>query len=148
MVRMGDARSVLVVGVERMTDIVDPADRSIAFLFADGAGAVVVGPVGASRNLPHDPPAPTGVPRRIADDHSWGDFRVNPELPLPMMKMDGRRVFRWAMENLVPAARTALDVAGLDAADLAAFVAAPGEPANDRTARRVDYRRRPSSRGT
>ena len=36
--------AVLVVGVERMTDIVEPTDRSTAFLFGDGAGAVVVGP--------------------------------------------------------------------------------------------------------
>ena len=44
-VRAGSARYVVVVGVERMTDIVDPADRGTAFLFGDGAGAVVVGPV-------------------------------------------------------------------------------------------------------
>ena len=35
---------VLVVGVERMSDILDLTDRSTAFIFGDGAGAVVVGP--------------------------------------------------------------------------------------------------------
>jgi len=43
-IRSGSARHVVVVGVERMTDIVDPTDRGTAFLFGDGAGAVVVGP--------------------------------------------------------------------------------------------------------
>ena len=43
-VRSGSAEHVVVVGVERMTDIVDPTDRGTAFLFGDGAGAVVVGP--------------------------------------------------------------------------------------------------------
>jgi 3-oxoacyl-(acyl-carrier-protein) synthase III len=38
----GTARHVLLIGAERMTDIIDPADRSTAFLFGDGAGAVVV----------------------------------------------------------------------------------------------------------
>src|ERR1700741_2626879 len=39
LVRAGSARHVLVVGSEKMTDIVDPTDRALAFLFADGAGA-------------------------------------------------------------------------------------------------------------
>src|SRR5699024_749704 len=44
MVRGGSATHVLVIGVEQHTDIVDPTDRSTAFLFADGAGAAVIGP--------------------------------------------------------------------------------------------------------
>ena len=32
------------IGVERLSDITDPTDRRTAFIFADGAGAVVVGP--------------------------------------------------------------------------------------------------------
>ncbi|MBA2558797.1 MAG: 3-oxoacyl-ACP synthase, partial [Propionibacteriales bacterium] len=44
MVRSGSAKYVLVVGVERLSDITDPTDRGTAFIFADGAGAAVVGP--------------------------------------------------------------------------------------------------------
>src|SRR5690606_24376580 len=44
MVRGGSATHVLVVGVERLSDITDPTDRGTAFIFADGAGAAVVGP--------------------------------------------------------------------------------------------------------
>jgi beta-ketoacyl-[acyl-carrier-protein] synthase III len=43
LVKGGTARNVLVIGVERLTDTVNPADRGTAFLFADGAGAVVIG---------------------------------------------------------------------------------------------------------
>ena len=43
-VRAGSARHVLVIGVERLTDILDLTDRGTAFIFADGAGAAVVGP--------------------------------------------------------------------------------------------------------
>ncbi|MFD9615616.1 3-oxoacyl-ACP synthase, partial [Streptomyces sp. NPDC059083] len=44
LVKGGTARHVLVIGVEKLTDTVNPRDRGTAFLFADGAGAVVIGP--------------------------------------------------------------------------------------------------------
>ncbi|BCN81351.1 hypothetical protein RE0346_50110 (plasmid) [Prescottella equi] len=46
LVRAGQARHVLVIGVERLSDLLDKTDRTCAFIFADGAGAVVVGPAG------------------------------------------------------------------------------------------------------
>src|SRR6476660_3031182 len=42
-IRAGDARNALVVGVERLTDVTDMNDRGTAVIFADGAGAAVVG---------------------------------------------------------------------------------------------------------
>ena len=42
--RAGSAAHVLVIGVERLSDLTDVGDRGTAFIFADGAGAVVVGP--------------------------------------------------------------------------------------------------------
>ena len=44
LVRSGQSRYVLVIGAEKMSDFIDPTDRSISFLLGDGAGAVVVGP--------------------------------------------------------------------------------------------------------
>ena len=44
-VRAGSARHVLVIGAEKMTAWVDPDDRATCIIFADGAGAAVVGPV-------------------------------------------------------------------------------------------------------
>ena len=44
MVRGGGAGYVLVIGVERLSDLTDSTDRGTAFIFADGAGAAVVGP--------------------------------------------------------------------------------------------------------
>ncbi|MCX6439594.1 MAG: 3-oxoacyl-ACP synthase, partial [Actinobacteria bacterium] len=43
LVRGGTSKNVLVVGVEKLSDFTDPDDRATAFIFADGAGAVVVG---------------------------------------------------------------------------------------------------------
>ena len=121
-VRTGGARYVLVIGVERMSDIVDRTDREVAFLFADGAGAVVVGR--------SEEPGISAVVRG-ADHHSldalrmsstWEQFRADPTLTPPVMKMDGRRVFRWALSAVVPAARLVLQRAGLEPSDLAAFI--------------------------
>ncbi|MGW0484884.1 beta-ketoacyl-ACP synthase 3 [Nonomuraea sp. NPDC003214] len=122
MVSTRQARYVLVAGVERMTDIVDPADRGIAFLFADGAGAVVVGPSAAPGIGPVVRGADGSSRDALRMNTGWGAFRADPTLPPPRMKMDGRRVFRWAVEHAVPAGRRALELAGLAPGDLAAFV--------------------------
>ena len=122
-VAAGSARHVLVIGAERMTDIVDPDDRSIAFLFADGAGAVVVGPSATAAIGP--------VVRRADGSHAdalrmtagWDEFALDPDSTgRPWMRMDGRRVFRWAMEEVCPEAARALELAGVLPADLGAFV--------------------------
>lgn len=122
MVCAGDAEYVLVIGAERMTDIVSPTDRSIAFLFADGAGAVVVGP----SDEPGIGPTVRGADGNSLDalrmTNSWDGFRADPSTAPPYMIMDGRRVFRWAVAEVVPAARRALAAAGLTTADLAAFI--------------------------
>ncbi|WP_405619793.1 beta-ketoacyl-ACP synthase 3 [Streptomyces sp. NBC_01508] len=120
-VRAGSARRALVIGAERMTDIVEPTDRSIAFLFADGAGAVVVGD--------SDTPGIGPVVRR-ADGAYGAALRMTAPWAAtgaaaterPWMRMDGRRVFRWAMDEVSPAVGRALDEAGVTAAELGAFV--------------------------
>ncbi|GLY46853.1 beta-ketoacyl-ACP synthase 3 [Lentzea sp. NBRC 102530] len=105
----GQAENVLVVGVERMRDIVDPHDRGTSFLFADGAGAVVVG----RSAEPGIGPAVRGASQdsleAVRMDESW-------------LRMDGRRVFRWSMTDVLPAAARAVAAAGLTPADIAAFV--------------------------
>jgi len=116
-VRAGSAHRVLVIGAERMTDIVEPTDRTTSFLFADGAGAAVVGD--------SDSPGIGPVVRRA--DGAFGDaLRMTAGWAdgsdRPWMRMDGRRVFRWVVDEVVPAAAGALDVAGVDVADLGAFV--------------------------
>src|ERR1022692_3221769 len=55
-VRAGSARYVLVIGAEKLSQWVDWTDRSTCIIFADGAGAAVVGPVYAPAG------GPDGVP--------------------------------------------------------------------------------------
>jgi len=122
-VRTGNAGKVLVIGAERMTDIVDLADQGMSFLFADGAGAVVVG----SAERPGIGPVVRGADGRYFDalrmTSGWDDYAEDPRSRVrPWLRMDGRRVFRWAMEDVCPAAGRALAGAGIEPGELAAFV--------------------------
>jgi len=108
-VRSGSARTVLVAGSERLTTWLDPTDRGTSIIFGDGAGAAVV---------------------TASDDNGigpvvWGSdggkadaIRIDDEYVL----MDGQGVFRWATTAMASVAREACDKAGVDVADVAAFV--------------------------
>jgi 3-oxoacyl-[acyl-carrier-protein] synthase-3 len=122
MIRSGTAHYVLVVGAEKLSDITDPTDRGTAFIFADGAGAVVVGPsetpgigpvVWGSDGSQHDV---------ITMTQSWVEYALNPADKAPAMSMQGQVVYRWAIGNMADACRRALDAAGLTVDDLDAFV--------------------------
>jgi 3-oxoacyl-[acyl-carrier-protein] synthase III len=120
LVRSGDARHVVVVGSERMSDIIDPEDRSTAFLFGDGAGAVVVG----TSEEPGISPVVWGSDGQhhhmIAHDHSWLDTRSDGLRPY--LRMAGPEVFRWATRVVPETSRQALAAAGLRTTDLTAFI--------------------------
>ncbi|MEU9336957.1 beta-ketoacyl-ACP synthase 3 [Streptomyces sp. NPDC048290] len=118
LIRAGNARYVVVAGAERMTDIVDPADRGTAFLFGDGAGAVVVGPAAAPGIGPVVWGADGARHTAIAHSAPW----QAPGVPRPTLRMDGPAVFRWAVETVPRAGRAALSAAGVAPDDLAAFV--------------------------
>lgn len=123
MVRAGTARYVLMIGAERISDILDHTDPSTAFLFADGAGAVVVGP----SDRPGVGPVVWGSDgsraTAVGMTGYWlPDLQRDPDLKWPVLGMSGWRVFRWATNELVPVARKAMAAAGVAAGDLAAFI--------------------------
>ncbi|MEU6381623.1 beta-ketoacyl-ACP synthase 3 [Streptomyces sp. NPDC046909] len=122
LVRSGQADHVLVVGSERMTDIVAPDDPSSGFLFADGAGAVVVGPSDEPGLGPTVWGSDGGRAGLIGHDASWLEYRDDPQRRWPTMRMDGQDVYRWAIETLPAVAHRALADAGVKAADLDAFI--------------------------
>lgn len=122
MVRSGSARHVLVVGVEKLSDFLDLEDRSTAFIFADGAGAVVVGP----SETPAIGPTVWGSDGAqfdaIINRTSWLEYRDGEPRDWPFLTMQGRAVFRWAVWQMSPVAQKALEAAGLTGADLDAFI--------------------------
>ncbi len=122
MVRGGSARHVLVVGVEKLSDFTDIRDRSTAFIFGDGAGAVVVGPSATPGIGPTVWGADGQHWEAIVNRHSWIDYRDDPEHDWPHLKMEGPKVFRWAVWQMSPVAQKALDAAGITAGELDAFI--------------------------
>lgn len=130
MVRGGTAEHVLVIGVERLSDLTDHHDRSTAFLFADGAGAAVVGPA----TEPGIGPVVWGSDGahldHIRQKEEWRDALFSEDGPqLPALVMKGNEVFRWASYEMEKVALQALEAAGITADDLDVFVP---HQANDR----------------
>lgn len=122
MVRTGSAEYVLVIGVERLTDLIDLTDRTSAFLFGDGAGAAVVGP----SEVPGIGPTIWGSDGSqldaISQNLAWDEVRQHPEIERPALRMNGQQVFRWAVWEIARVAQRALDAAGVRAEDLDAFI--------------------------
>jgi 3-oxoacyl-[acyl-carrier-protein] synthase-3/beta-ketoacyl ACP synthase len=122
MVRCGSAQYVLVIGAERLSDNTDPTDRSTAFIFADGAGAVVVGPSQEAGIGPVVWGSDGSQAHVIRQEPSWQEFRADPSLPRPSVKMEGTAVFRWAPFAMAAVAQQALERAGVAIDDLDAFI--------------------------
>ncbi|WP_308464773.1 beta-ketoacyl-ACP synthase III [Rathayibacter soli] len=121
LIRSGAAHYALVVGAEKLSDVVDPTDRSISFLLGDGAGATVIGP----SETPGIAPTVWGSDGSRADavgmNATLTQFRDG-EAEWPTLRQEGQTVFRWAVWDMAKVARRALEVAGITAADLAAFI--------------------------
>ena len=114
----GQARRILVIGAETFSRILDWTDRGTCVLFGDGAGAVVL-EAAEGRGTTAD----RGI--LAADLHSDGRFRdilyVDGGVSTQTtghLRMEGREVFRHAVEKLAETAHAALDKAGLTGADV------------------------------
>ena len=115
----GQARRVLVIGAETFSRIMDWTDRGTCVLFGDGAGALL---------LEGREEAGTSADRGIlaTDLHSDGRYRdllyvdggVSSSQTTGVLRMEGREVFRHAVEKLAETAHAALEKAGLGAADV------------------------------
>jgi 3-oxoacyl-[acyl-carrier-protein] synthase-3 len=121
LIRAGQARYALVIGAEKLSDVIDPTDRSISFLLGDGAGAALLGPsetpgvsctVWGSDGSRADK---VGMNRTLIDYRDGrGDW--------PTLVQEGPSVFRWAVFDMVKVARETLDRAGVTVDDLTAFI--------------------------
>ena len=116
-VRAGSARHVLVIGAEKLSQWVDWTDRSTCIIFADGAGAAVVGPAGAGSQdaEPGIGPVVWGSKGDMADKICIADRHS-------FIFQEGQSVYRWATTALHPVAIQACAEAGVDPSELAVFV--------------------------
>ena len=125
-VKVGQARTALVIGAETFSRILDWEDRGTCVLFGDGAGAVVLrgseaesaGPDGQGRNSA----------RGILSTHLHSDGRHSDKLyvdggpsstrTVGHVRMEGREVFRHAVTNLASVIEEALDANGMQPSDI------------------------------
>jgi 3-oxoacyl-[acyl-carrier-protein] synthase III len=113
-VRAGSARNVLVIGAEKMTSWIDWTDRSTCIIFADGAGACVVGATQDDE--------PSGIGPVV-----WGSAGDQAEKIVitgrtGALVQDGQAVFRWATTAMAPVALEACKRAGVTTSEITAFV--------------------------
>jgi len=117
--RLGQARSALVIGAETFTRILDWEDRTTCVLFGDGAGAVV---------LRAEPGTGTVQDRGILSTHLHSDGRHHDLLyvdggpsstqTVGHVRMVGKEVFRHAVTNLAAVVVEALDANQLKPEDI------------------------------
>jgi 3-oxoacyl-[acyl-carrier-protein] synthase-3 len=122
MIATGIAETILVVGSEKMSSIVDWKDRATCVLFGDGAGAVILQRSrtgkgilstfmrsdGRLADLLYRPAGGAAIPMtaQVLDDRSH------------LVKMAGREVFKHAVRSMSEAADRALDGARLNSNDI------------------------------
>lgn len=118
LITSGQARRVMVIGAETFSRLMDWEDRTTCVLFGDGAGALVLEATESSG---------TGQDRGVlsCDLHSDGQFRDllfvdggTSTGTTGHLRMQGREVFRHAIEKLAETAHAALDKAGLTPDDV------------------------------
>ncbi|MEU3603363.1 ketoacyl-ACP synthase III [Streptomyces sp. NPDC006798] len=122
MITDGSAEHVLVIGVERLSDLTDLEDRATAFLFGDGAGAVVVGPATEPMIGPTVWGSEGDKSETIKQTVPWTDYRDGSVEKFPAIRQEGQAVFRWAVFEMAKVAQQALDAAGITADDLDVFI--------------------------
>jgi 3-oxoacyl-[acyl-carrier-protein] synthase-3 len=127
-IKAGTSKKVLVVGAEKISDFTDPNDRATAFIFADGAGAVVIGASEEAGIGPVEWGSDADSRDAIQMNPSWIEVRdVETQLTKagskwPNISQEGQKVFRWAVFSMSKAALKALEAAGLTVNDIDVFI--------------------------
>jgi 3-oxoacyl-[acyl-carrier-protein] synthase-3 len=123
MIRAGQARTVLLVGAETMSRLLDWNDRTTCVLFGDGAGAIVLQAYeGTGTN------ADQGVlnTRLFSDgrlhDMLYVDGGASSTMTVGKLRMQGKEVFRHAVTNISAAITASAEAAGLDIPNIDWFV--------------------------
>ena len=129
-IRSGASKYVLIIGVERLTDMTNRSDRSTVLLFADGAGAAVIGPSDSPGIGPVVWGSDGDQAPLIQQTEPWDaalawdteSYRsTEGGASWPTLKMEGNPVFKWASYTMAKTAAEALDAAGVLPEDLDVF---------------------------
>ncbi len=122
-IRAGQARTVLLIGAETMSRLMDWNDRTTCVLFGDGAGAVVLRAAMGTGGL---------ADRGVHNTRLYSDGRLHDLLYVDggpsstrttgYLRMQGKEVFRHAVTNISAAIQASADAAGLAVSDIDWFV--------------------------
>ncbi len=122
-IRCGQAKTILVIGAETMSRLLDWTDRTTCVLFGDGAGAVV---------LQAELGEGTAADRGILNTKLYSDGRLHDLLYVNggpsstrttgYLRMQGKEVFRHAVTNISAAIQASADEAGVAVSDIDWFV--------------------------
>ncbi|HIQ31283.1 MAG TPA: ketoacyl-ACP synthase III [Aquifex aeolicus] len=107
----GKVKKALIVGVEKLSEIVDWTDRSTCVLFGDGAGAVVV--------EASDGPSGVLASRLHSDGGQWDILYAEKN---GYIKMKGRELFKIAIRSMEEACRSVIEEAGVSPEDISLVV--------------------------
>jgi 3-oxoacyl-[acyl-carrier-protein] synthase-3 len=121
-IRSGNAKYALVIGAEKLTDWFLEDDRSMAFLFGDGAGAVVIGASDVAGIGPTVWGSDGTQTEALGIAPSFSEQRKDPANNVPMLYMQGQTVFRWAVTEMARVSREAVEAAGITVDQLDAFI--------------------------
>lgn len=113
LIRAGTAANILLVAAEQMSSLLNPDDLGTSIIFGDGAGAAVLTPANEDR---------VGIGPVV-----WGSDGTQADLieitdRAQGMRMQGQRVFRWAVDEMHHIAATACERAGVRASEIDVFV--------------------------
>ena len=125
MIRSGSAKYVLVIGAEKISDFLDLDDRATSFIFADGAGAVIVGQSAEVGIGPTTMGSDVENRDAIAMVPSWVDYKPGSnltDLAWPVIHQEGQKVFRWAVYEVAKVGKEIITNSGLNPGDIAAFI--------------------------
>lgn len=114
MIRTGQARTVLVIGAETFSRLLDWQDRTTCVLFGDGAGAVLLGAAeGEGRNTDRGVLATRLHSDGRHRDILYVDGGPSSTQSTGKLRMTGREVFKHAVNKLAAVAEEAMDEAGV-----------------------------------
>jgi len=116
-IKSGDAKRILVVGCETLSRVNDPHDRD-SMIFADGAGAAILEGKTSTNSgiIAHKTQSHTHKEAYYlyCGHSSKPDFKKNDVF----IKMEGRKIYEYALSNVPLVVKEAIDRAGLDIADI------------------------------
>ncbi|MDB5119145.1 MAG: Beta-ketoacyl-acyl-carrier-protein synthase [Sphingobacteriales bacterium] len=116
-IRSGDAKRIMVIGTETLSRVTDPHDRD-SMIFADGAAATILeGAIGTEAGiLSHK----TQTHTFKEANYLYTEKTSNPDFDSEELyiKMDGRKIYEYALINVPLVIKTAIEKAGVDLKDV------------------------------